>query len=58
VISTNTPSIPPIDAKGALAAALLMRLHEMGRARAEEWLSDNFERIGVESTVDLQERYF
>jgi hypothetical protein len=22
VISTNTPSIPPIDAKGALAAAL------------------------------------
>jgi hypothetical protein len=24
VISTNTPSIPPIDAKGALAAALFV----------------------------------
>src|SRR6516164_4602230 len=36
----------------------VMRLYELGRARAEEWLKDNFERIGVESTVDLKERYF
>jgi len=36
----------------------LMHLHELGRARAEEWLDNNFERIGVESTVDLKERYF
>jgi hypothetical protein len=35
-----------------------MHLHELGRARAEEWLDDNFERIGVESTVDLKERYY
>ena len=36
----------------------VMRLYELGRARAEKWLEDNFERIGVESTVDLKERYF
>jgi NTE family protein len=36
----------------------LMHLHELGRARAEEWLDNNFERIGVESTVDLKERYY
>jgi NTE family protein len=36
----------------------LMHLHEIGRARAEEWLDDNFDRIGVESTVDLQEKYY
>jgi len=36
----------------------VMRLYELGRARAEEWLKDNFERIGVESTVDLKERYY
>jgi NTE family protein len=36
----------------------LMRLHDIGRARASEWLDTNFDRVGVESTVDLQERYY
>ncbi len=36
----------------------LMHLHEMGRARANDWLAANFDRIGVESTVDLQTKYF
>ena len=36
----------------------LMHLHDIGRARAEEWLDANFERIGVESIVDLEEKYF
>ena len=36
----------------------LMHLHDIGRARAEEWLDANFDRIGVESTVDLQGKYF
>jgi NTE family protein len=36
----------------------LMRLHDIGRARAEEWLDTNFDRVGVEATVDLQERYY
>jgi NTE family protein len=36
----------------------LMHLHHIGRARAEEWLDANFERIGVESTVDLAGKYF
>jgi hypothetical protein len=30
----------------------------MGRTRADEWLAANFDRIGVESTVDLQDKYF
>ena len=36
----------------------LKHLHEMGRRRADKWLAANFDRIGVESTVDLQEKYF
>ena len=36
----------------------LLHLHGMGRARAEQWLNTNFDRIGVESTVDLREKYF
>jgi NTE family protein len=36
----------------------LMYLHEMGRRRADKWLAANFDRIGIESTVDLQEKYF
>jgi len=36
----------------------LMHLHDLGRARAEEWLDVNFERIGIESTVDLQRKYY
>ena len=35
----------------------LMHLHEMGRRRADIWLKANFDRIGVASTVDLQEKY-
>jgi NTE family protein len=36
----------------------LLHLHEMGRMRAEQWLDANFDRIGVESTIDLHEKYF
>jgi len=36
----------------------LMHLHERGRRRADKWLAANFDRIGIESTVDLQEKYF
>jgi NTE family protein len=36
----------------------LMHLHKMGRARADEWLTANFDQIGVKSTVDLQAKYF
>jgi NTE family protein len=31
---------------------------ELGRKSADAWISANFERIGVESTVDLEEKYF
>ena len=37
---------------------LLQHLHEMGRARADQWLAANFDRIGIESSIDLQEKYF
>jgi NTE family protein len=36
----------------------LLHLHQLGRARADRWLNANFDRIGIESTVDLQEKYF
>ncbi len=36
----------------------LTLLFEMGRAQADKWLAANFDRLGVESTVDLHEKYF
>jgi hypothetical protein len=30
----------------------------MGRARADQWLEANFDRLGIESTVDLDAKYF
>jgi hypothetical protein len=36
----------------------MTHLYEMGRARADEWLTEKFDRVGVESTIDLREKYF
>ena len=36
----------------------LLHLHNMGRARADQWLAANFDRLGIESTVDLHTKYF
>jgi NTE family protein len=36
----------------------LLHLHQLGRMRADQWLAANFDRIGIEPTVDLQEKYF
>jgi NTE family protein len=36
----------------------LTYLYNMGRARAEKWLDASFDRVGVESTVDLYAKYF
>jgi len=36
----------------------VLHLHNMGRAQAEQWLKANFDRLGVESTVDLEAKYF
>jgi len=36
----------------------LMHLYQLGRGRAEQWLNANFDRIGVESTLDLHDKYF
>ena len=35
----------------------LTYLFDKGRERADNWLKANFDRIGVESTVDLEEKY-
>jgi NTE family protein len=35
----------------------LMYLYDLGRERADKWIAQNFDRIGVETTVDLQARY-
>jgi NTE family protein len=36
----------------------LCHLYEVGRERAGKWLAANYDCLGVESTVDLQEKYF
>ena len=36
----------------------LTHLYQLGRGRAEHWLNANFDRIGVDSTIDLHEKYF
>ena len=36
----------------------LTYLFQRGRERADAWLKENFDRIGVDSTVDLREKYF
>jgi NTE family protein len=36
----------------------LTGLFDQGRERADKWLNANFDRIGVGSTVDLEEKYF
>jgi NTE family protein len=35
----------------------LLYLHDLGRRRAEDWLASSFDRLGVESSVDMQMRY-
>jgi NTE family protein len=36
----------------------LTNLFGKGRARADRWLDANFDRIGIASTIDLEEKYF
>jgi NTE family protein len=35
----------------------LQHLRKIGRERADEWLKSNFDRLGVETTIDLQSKY-
>ena len=35
----------------------LLYLYEIGRRRTEDWLASNFDRLGVESSIDLQTKY-
>lgn len=30
---------------------------QMGRQRTDEWLTENFEQLGLEATVDIQTKY-
>jgi NTE family protein len=36
----------------------LLHLHNLGRQRADQWLTTNFDHLGVSSTIDLQAKYF
>jgi NTE family protein len=36
----------------------LCHLHGVGRARADTWLTENFDHLGKTSTVDLEAKYF
>lgn len=36
----------------------LRHLHEIGRARADKWLTEHFDQLGNKSTVDLEAKYF
>ena len=35
----------------------LSYLFDLGRERADKWLAQNFDKLGVETTVDLKARY-
>jgi NTE family protein len=35
----------------------LLYLHDVGRRRTGDWLASNFDRLGVESSIDLQTEY-
>ena len=35
----------------------LQYLYNVGRERADDWLEANFDRLGVETTIDLQSKY-
>jgi len=35
----------------------LVHLHRIGRERTDDWLRANFDRLGVESTIDLHSKY-
>ena len=35
----------------------LLHLHDLGRKRAGDWLVSNFDRVGVESSIDIQTKY-
>ncbi len=35
----------------------LLHLHKIGRESADGWLKSNFDRLGVETTIDLHSRY-
>jgi NTE family protein len=35
----------------------LLHLRDIGRQRADDWLASNFDRLGVESTIDLETKY-
>jgi NTE family protein len=35
----------------------LCHLHGVGRARADQWLAENFDHLGNTSTVDLEAKY-
>jgi NTE family protein len=35
----------------------VQHLYRIGRERADEWLQSNFDRLGVQTTIDLQSKY-
>ena len=35
----------------------LSHLHAVGRKRADDWLTSNFDQLGIESSIDLQTKY-
>jgi NTE family protein len=35
----------------------LLHLRDAGRAQADTWLTQNFAKIGIDSTVDIHEKY-
>ena len=59
----HTIAADDVIAKLSIASKLdadwefLTSLRNIGRQRAEQWLDAHFDRLGVESTVDLQSVY-
>jgi NTE family protein len=47
----------PVSSKMNGDWGFLSRLHAIGRKRADDWLIANFDRLGVESSVDMLTKY-
>jgi hypothetical protein len=43
---------------GQISRASPLAPLQRSRAEADEWLKANLDRLGVESTVDLESKYF
>ena len=56
-MTASNPSFGPAPDPREAPRAFLEHLHQLGYEAADRWITENFDRIGWESTIDLEERF-